>query len=245
MMSSMEILSSPRFCAAAHFGAPVAPDQCFECAGPEECKAHYRGPLQDRSAFPESLPVSPALPAAAGEDEELIRGCLLGDQRSWEKLIHKYKGLIYSVTFKYRAMPEDAADIFQSVCIELFNSMPRLRNAAALRSWLITVTIHQSLHWKRKKGNALELDAMEPDTLEEIATAPEIIAAFEQEQDMREAMSELPPRCAELLRMLFLEQPPASYAEAAQRLGLAEGSIGFIRGRALQKLRRILIQKGF
>jgi len=241
----MEILSLPRFCAAAHFGAPESPDQCFKCSVYEECEAHRHGPLEDRAASPESLPALPEVPATVVEDEELVRGCLLGDQRSWEKLVHKYKGLIYSITFKYRALPEDAADIFQSVCVELFNSMPRLRNAGALRSWLITVTIHQSLHWKRKKGNALELDAMEPKTLEEIATAPEIIAAFEQEQDMREAMSELPPRCAELLRMLFLEQPPASYAEAARRLGLAEGSIGFIRGRALQKLRRILVQKGF
>jgi DNA-directed RNA polymerase specialized sigma24 family protein len=42
-----------------------------------------------------------------------------------------------------------------------------------------------------------------------------------------------------------MEQPQVSYAEAARRLGLAEGSIGFIRGRALEKLRRILVDQGF
>ena len=246
MMKSLETLSSPRFCGEAHFDAPGAPDQCFNCAGPEECEARHRGvpDALETTGCPLPFPASPELPATVMEDQELVRGCLLGDQPSWERLIRKYKGLIHSITFKYRATPEDAADIFQSVCVELFNSMPRLRNAGALRSWLITVTVHQSLHWKRKKGNALELDAMEPETVEEMAVAPEIVAAFEQEQYMREAMRQLPPLCAELLRMLFLEQPPASYAEAAQRLGLAEGSIGFIRGRALQKLRRILVEKG-
>ena len=51
---------------------------------------------------------------------------------------------------KYGASPEDAADIFQSVCLELFSELPRLRKTAAFRSWLITVTAHQAFHWKRK-----------------------------------------------------------------------------------------------
>jgi RNA polymerase sigma factor (sigma-70 family) len=246
-MKSLQVLDSQRPCVAAQFGALGDADRCFDCPGPEECEMRHRNAVDALEApdYPPPLRMPSEKSPAVSEDEELVRDCLLGDQRSWEKLINKYKRLIYSTTFKYRATGEDAADIFQSVCIEMFNSLPKLRSAGALRSWLITVTIHQSLYWKRKKGNTLELDAMDPEALEEIAGSPEIIAAFEQEQDMREAMNQLPPRCAELLRMLFLEQPPVSYAEAARRLGLAEGSIGFIRGRALQKLRRILVGKGF
>ena len=245
-MKSMEILASPRPCGMAQIGTAGAVDDCFDCKTLEECEAR-REPEVPEEVSAGSLPfaVAPDLPSAALEDEELVRDCLLGDQRSWERLIQKYKRLVYSISYKYRATDEDAADIFQSVCVELFHSLPRLRNAAALRSWLITVTIHQSLYWKRKRGNTVELDALNPEAVEGIAIAPEIIKAFEQERDMRDAMNELPPRCAHLLRMLFLEQPPVSYAEAARRLGLAEGSIGFIRGRALRKLRRILEQKGF
>lgn len=245
-MKSLESSTSPRLCGETYFDASRVPDQCFACAAAGSCEAHRRG-VSEGLGLEDASPLTfavPGPPATLMEDEDLVQGCLLGNQQSWERLIRKYKGMVLSITYKYRATPEDAADIFQSVCVELFHSMPRLRNAGALRSWLITVTIHQSLHWKRKKGKALELDAMEPGAVEEMAVAPEIIAAFEQEQYMREAMSQLPPRCAELLRMLFLEQPPASYAQAARRLGLAEGSIGFIRGRALQKLRRILVEKG-
>jgi len=55
----------------------------------------------------------------------------------------------------------------------------------------------------------------------------------------------LPPRCRQMITLLFFEQPPQPYQEVAERLGLARGSIGFIRGRCLKRLKRILEDKGF
>ena len=190
------------------------------------------------------MTIVPRNPVVA-DDEWLVQECLHGNQQAWKKLIEKYRRLIYSIPFKYGATPEDASDIFQAVCIELFNSLGKLRNVQSLRSWLITVTIHQSLHCKRKRPNAVELDAMEPEKIEEIAVAPEVLETLQQEQWLREAIRQLPPRCAEMLRLLFLEQPPLPYTEVARQLGLATGSIGFIRGRCLGKLRKILVELGY
>ncbi|HKW75859.1 MAG TPA: sigma-70 family RNA polymerase sigma factor [Terriglobales bacterium] len=179
------------------------------------------------------------------EDAALVRGCLEGDQRAWEGLIDKYKRLIFSVPLRYGASPEDAADVFQSVCIEVFNSLGQLKNPEALRSWLITVAIRQSFRWRKKQTNHVELDAMEPDMAEGLASAPETVAQLQQEQIVRDVVAKLPPRCAELVRLLFFEQPPLPYAEVARRLGLATGSIGFIRGRCLTRLRKLLLESGF
>ncbi len=184
-------------------------------------------------------------PVGASEDERLVQGCLDGDQQAWESLIDKYKRLIYSIPFKYGASPEDAADVFQAVCIEVFNSLPQLKNAESLRSWLITVAIRQSYRWKKKQANHVELDAMEPEAAEEIAAVPATLYQVEQEQIVRDAVEQMPPRCADLVRMLFFEQPPLPYAEVARRLGLATGSIGFIRGRCLLRLRKALVESGF
>src|SRR5437588_776507 len=51
--------------------------------------------------------------------------------------------------------------------------------------------------------------------------------------------------CIEFLQLLFFQQPPLPYAEVARRMGLATGSIGFIRGRCLEKLRKALVEFGF
>jgi RNA polymerase sigma factor (sigma-70 family) len=179
------------------------------------------------------------------EDDLLVQGCLQGDQRAWGALIDKYKRLIYSVPVRYGATQDDAADVFQAVCIEVFHSLGQLKKVGSLRSWLITVAIRQSYRWKRKQSHHVELDAMEPEIAEEIATVPETLAQLEQEQIVREVVSKLPPRCAELVQMLFFEQPPLPYAEVARRLGLATGSIGFIRGRCLERLRKLLMESGF
>jgi hypothetical protein len=48
-----------------------------------------------------------------------------------------------------------------------------------------------------------------------------------------------------MIELLFFESPPLPYAEVAHRLRLAQGSIGFIRGRCLERLKKILEAKGF
>jgi DNA-directed RNA polymerase specialized sigma24 family protein len=62
---------------------------------------------------------------------------------------------------------------------------------------------------------------------------------------LREAVARLSPRCRELIRLLFFEIPARPYEEVARHLGLAKGSIGFIRMRCLERLRRLLEEKGF
>jgi RNA polymerase sigma factor (sigma-70 family) len=185
-------------------------------------------------------------PDVTWSDARLIRACLSGNELAWSALIGKYKNLIYSIPVKYGASPEEAADIFQSVCLELFSELPRLREIAAFRSWLITVTAHQSFHWKRKVRRRAE-DELTPQDEEKLGVepAPDLIEQVEREQMLREAVVQLPPRCQEMIKLLFFQQPQMSYRDVAQRLGLATGSIGFIRGRCLKRLQRVLEESGF
>ena len=187
-------------------------------------------------------------PNPGWSDDRLVRECLKGNEAAWAALIDKYKSLIYSIPFRYGASPEDAADIFQTVCVELFNELSRVRKTAALRGWLITVTTHQSFHWKRKhlkranlEQTNLDMDEMGADVLAPTDVAEEI----EREQMLKEAAASLSPRCQEMIRLLFYQEPPLPYREVARRLGLATGSIGFIRGRCLQRLQKKLQAMGF
>ncbi len=54
----------------------------------------------------------------------------------------------------------------------------------------------------------------------------------------------MPARCQRLVEMLFFEQPPRPYEEVARELGLAEGSIGFTRGKCLERLRKLVQEMG-
>jgi RNA polymerase sigma factor (sigma-70 family) len=170
---------------------------------------------------------------------------LNGDERAWTALIGKYKNLIFSIPLKYGAGPDDAADIFQAVCMEIFTELPRLRDPGAFRSWLITVTAHQAFHWKRKtRRRGEEALTGEEETLA-AGPAPDLIQQLEQEQALREAIARLSPRCQQLIKLLFYSQPQMPYRDVAKTLGVATGSIGFIRGRCLTRLLKTLQQSGF
>ncbi|MFN0105717.1 MAG: RNA polymerase sigma factor [Bryobacteraceae bacterium] len=180
-------------------------------------------------------------PSPSWEDPDLVEHCLRGDERAWEALLQKYKRLIYSVTLRYRFSEADAADIFQLVCIDLYTQLDQVRNVDALRGWLARVTANKCFHWKRRR------DQSPLDQLDETAAPPaqpDWLAALEREQIVREAVASLGPRCQELVRMLFFEDPPRPYDQAARDLGLATGSIGFIRGRCLKRLAAALEELG-
>jgi RNA polymerase sigma factor (sigma-70 family) len=187
--------------------------------------------------------VRPALDANLS-DEALVEACLAGNQTAWTTLVKRYKNLVYSVPVRYRMPPEDAADVFQQVWLTLFSELPRLRNAGSLRSWLLTVASHQCNHMRRRQlatAGAVEV------LLEQVPVESGIVfhQQAEKEQTFREALTHIPERCQRLIRMLFYEDPPIPYAEVGRRLELAEGSIGFIRGRCLAKLKSQLEKMGF
>jgi RNA polymerase sigma factor (sigma-70 family) len=181
-------------------------------------------------------------------DALLVQSCLDGDPDAWAALIGKYKRLIYSIPIKFGAQPDDAAEIFQAVCADLVAELPRLRRREAVKPWLMRVTRHKTLLWKtraRRESNWVRTEDVEHDLALRDGIGATLLEEVEREQALREAMARLPPRCREMVRLLFFEQPPVPYKELAARLGLATGSIGFIRGRCLNKLRALLKSAGF
>lgn len=198
-----------------------------------------------RPAAPEP---SPAEPGVLRSDASLVRGCLRGREEDWAALLDKYKRLIFSIPVRQGIPRDAAADIFQRVCLLLLAELPHLRQAEALPQWLIRVTARECSRWRRQErpwaaGEESEAAMMRaPDTG---AAADDLLAQAKDEQVLREALGSLPPRCRQLVQMLFYETPARPYKEVAETLGLAAGSIGFIRGRCLGRLRRELERRGF
>lgn len=185
---------------------------------------------------------------ASWPDDRLVAECLKGNEQAWSALIDKYKNLIYSIPIKL-GMYEDAADIFQAVCLDLLSDLPKLREPRALPKWLMQTCFHKCLQYRRKaeKHQALTGSHGEelPITDDQSPLPGDMLVELEREQMVRDAISELGPRCERMVRMLFFENPPRQYQQIASELDLATGSIGFIRGRCLDKLKRQLQKMGF
>ena len=180
-------------------------------------------------------------------DDRLVAECLKGDQQAWSALVDKYKNLIFSIPIKL-GLYDDAADIFQAVCLDLLTDLPQLREPRALPKWLMQTSYHKCLQSRRRAEKHVPLVTEEGETSPESGSSDlpdEMLVQLEKEQMVREAIAELAPRCEKMIRMLFFETPARPYEEVAKELGLATGSIGFIRGRCLGKLKQQLENMGF
>jgi RNA polymerase sigma factor (sigma-70 family) len=180
-------------------------------------------------------------------DERLVAECRKGNQDAWSGLIEKYKNLIFSVPIKFGLSREDASDIFQAVCLDLLSDLPQLREPRALPKWLMQMSFHKCLRWKKQRlvlfDDPLEIEGASEASSEELPE--EMMYQVQREQMLRDAVASLAPRCHRMIAMLFFESPARPYQEVAKELGIATGSIGFIRGRCLRMLRQRLQKEGF
>lgn len=187
-------------------------------------------------------------PRKPSSDERLIALCRKGDQQAWAELVDKYKNLIYSIPLKL-GMYDDAADIFQSVCVDLLSDLPQLREPRALPKWVMQVCYHKCLEHRTRAKRQVQLEGEDAENIPTegtgVAFQDELLAQLQREQMVRDVMTELTPRCQRMVRMLFFETPPRPYQEIAKELGMATGSIGFIRGRCLVRLKKQLEKMGF
>jgi RNA polymerase sigma factor (sigma-70 family) len=168
----------------------------------------------------------------------LVRRAVDGDRQAWERLVDQYARLIWSITGEFRLTESDAADVAQTTWLRLLEHIDRIQYPDRVGSWLAATARNECLRSiAARKRVVLGHDDTDLDnaaTLEPDVDAR--LIADERAQVVQDAMSSLPRRWQRLLELLMAD-PPASYAEISDQLGLPIGSIGPTRGRCLARLR--------
>jgi RNA polymerase sigma factor (sigma-70 family) len=179
-------------------------------------------------------------------DAELVRACQRGDDAAWEMLVQRYKRLMYAIPRRAGLDQEAAADVFQRVFLTLLEHLDGLHDPSRVRAWLVTAARRET--WRLARQHATTRAAGsgasdDQELLEMPDGAPlpgETLLLLEQQHLVRTAVGRLDTRCQELVELLFYRPEPPQYEEVARILGIAEGSIGPIRARCLQRLKKFL-----
>jgi RNA polymerase sigma factor (sigma-70 family) len=171
----------------------------------------------------------------------LVRRAADGDLQAWERLVDQFARLIWSITGDFKLVESDAADVAQTTWLRLLEHIDRIEHPDRVGSWLAATARHECLR-NLAAHKKVVLGHDEEDLNSVVAHEPEVderLLADERAQVVREALTRLPRRWQRLLEMLMAD-PPASYAEISDQLGLPVGSIGPTRGRCLARLRVLL-----
>lgn len=191
-------------------------------------------------------------------NRKLIADCLAGNVESWDALLSYYQGFLYSLILRAGLNGPDAEDVFQNVCLSLYQNLGSLRDADRLSGWLATAVRQESLRLARRNKllhpsqlteTSLEIELENQEAFTTGAAAPlspeESVQALEREYLVRQGLKDLSLPCRELLSMLYFDDPPAQYTDIALQLSMPIGSIGPRRARCLQTLKKKLIDVGF
>jgi RNA polymerase sigma factor (sigma-70 family) len=167
-------------------------------------------------------------------DADLVARCRSGDQQAWNELVNRFSRYVYAITSRvYRLSSHDAEDVFQDVFARTFEHLDELRDDAAVRPWIATLT--RRLCVDRLRGGAREQVVEEP--LEE--TDPDDdFAELDEAMAVHDAMRTLPEHCAEILDRFFTRDE--SYKTIGEALELPAGTIASRISRCLSKLRHQL-----
>jgi len=171
----------------------------------------------------------------------MVRQAATGDKRAWERLVDQYARLIWSITREFKLEESDAADVVQTTWMRLIEHIDRIEHADRVGSWLAATARNEclrSLAVRKRLVLAHEDDSFDDPARHE-PEIDEALLAAERAAGVREAITQLPWRWQRLMEMLMAD-PPASYAEISDELGLPVGSIGPTRGRCLARLRVLL-----
>jgi RNA polymerase sigma factor (sigma-70 family) len=163
-----------------------------------------------------------------------------GEKQAWDELVDRYAPLIWSICRRYRLGRADADGVGRSVWLRLVDQLGEVRDPAALPGWLATTTQRECgrvLRAAQRQG-ALghSLDAQDiPD--KQAGMAEHELLMAERNAALREAFTDLPPDCQQLIAML-IQDPPVPHAEISAKLSIPAASIGPTCGRCLLRLRR-------
>ena len=177
-------------------------------------------------------------------DAALVRACRGGSEAAWETLVRRYQRYVHAIPRRAGLDDDAAADVFQEVFSALVQALDRIEEPDRIGAWILTTAKRATWRTLRRRmaaragQTAIDEEAEEvPDT----EPLPEnVMVGVEEQMQVRSALSALDDRCRRLLTMLFYAPEPPAYGDVAAALGLAEGSIGPIRARCLERLLRRL-----
>ena len=163
---------------------------------------------------------------------------IIDDDRSFSRLVDKYKERILRVAIRIVRNKDEAKDLAQEAFARAYQSRHSFRGESGFYTWVYKIVVNLALNYiKRNRdrqaesidsSSALTLTAFDPDPIETAELTKAISGAIEK----------LPPRQRTVFILRHYEERP--YAEIARLLSITEGAAKANYFQAVQKLKSSL-----
>ncbi|MBN1172253.1 MAG: RNA polymerase sigma factor SigM [Micromonosporaceae bacterium] len=159
-------------------------------------------------------------------DAELLRAHVNGDPESFGVLFCRHRDRLWAVALRTLCDPDEAADALQDALISAYRAASRFRGDSAVTTWMHRIVVNACLDRLRRRQTRPTVPLPDVEPLPGISPDQDMVIV------VRDAIASLPFDQRAAIVLVDVEGYPI--AEAAQLLGIAEGTVKSrcARGRA-------------
>ncbi len=70
--------------------------------------------------------------------------------------VREHKGTIYTICYMFSNNPEEVADLYQEILINLWKGFPKFRGDSNVRTWIYRISMNTCISSERKKNRRIE-----------------------------------------------------------------------------------------
>jgi RNA polymerase sigma-70 factor (ECF subfamily) len=170
-------------------------------------------------------------------EHAIYRAAIQGDRDAFEVVIRSTSRNLFAIAYGVLQNREEAEDVVQDTFVKAWKSRWRVRDSAKLPAWLSTIARHRARDLARKRRpEALPENFESNETVEFEGAAAGKRADLDGE--VHSALAQLPELHRAAVTLRYFEA--LDYGTIEQTLGLTNGALRGILGRALGLMRKRL-----
>ncbi len=174
-----------------------------------------------------------AVREVASDDLELVHACKKGDVAAFEQLVKRHHRRLLRISQTVTRNREDSEDAVQEALLKAFQNLAEFREDSQFSTWLIRITVNQSLMKLRKQRTPKEVsldedfqmdsDVLPLDVPDRAPNPEQLCWASELRDILVRTVEELRP----ILRTVFVlrDVEGLSIAQTAQVLNLSQAAV--------------------
>ncbi len=171
-------------------------------------------------------------------DREIYRAAILGDRDAFELIIRGSSRQLFAIAYGVLQNREEAEDVVQDTFIKAWKARWRVREPEKFPAWLATIARHRARDLARRRLTVPLSEELNetPDPASE--NVDDALHGAEVHGHIHAALAALPETHRVALSLRYFEA--LDYETIERTLGLTNGALRGILGRALQTMRQRL-----
>jgi len=165
------------------------------------------------------------------DEREVYRAAIHGDREAFEMIIRTHSRPLFAIAYGILQNREEAEDAVQDALVKAWKSRWRVRDPEKFPAWLCMIARHRARDVFRKRSKLPV-----PAETESVTCDPYDASLLDRQ--LHRALAELPELHRAAISLRYFEE--LDYASIESRLGLTNGSLRGILGRALASMRKQL-----